>query len=224
MTDVMDRAAIEAAQEELLDRLANGRVRLKQLAYAAAMPGGDEEAMLAQKGAVEALEQKLEGLGYGLLQAVAQEREAIESQRLAERQVAARKILSLMTQRGAAIARLDQANTVVADTVEEIEELTNGIKSEAMDWFPGEAMVEPLQSFLAGILAIGISDILRNVTIATERYAPALGFSRQEALRSLAIGIPEVLDKDVQAEARAAAMEIIAAEAEARSAELDKAA
>ena len=143
-----------------------------------------------------------------MIKAEAQERGRLAEELATERREAAVSVLSLMTQRAAAVAGLDDAFHAVDLAVDEVDRLTNEIKGKVIAWLPSENGV--LQRFLMDIGAIGMADILNAVPALPGRYAPGLATTKTSALRALREGLPEVEDKAVKDEARAAARALIA--------------
>lgn len=208
MSSEPTRAEIEAAKEEWLDKLSFAKARRRQVALAAALPGGDQVALAAADESVRSIELMLEGLGYGLEQVAAREAATVEAERLAERREAAVDVLATMSERANEISALDDDLKRVREKRERIEVLTGRIQLAVSDWFPnGIRGEESRNNFLMAIGAYGLTDVAararKDLGEDFGNYSRFLTFGRAGALRALATVIPEVEDEDVQAEARA---------------------
>lgn len=160
MSSEPTRAEIEAARETWLDKLAFAKSRRRQIALAAALPGGDPAALTEADESVRSIELRLEGLGYGLERVSAQEEATLEAERLAERRAAAVDVLAEMSERAMEISALDEDLLTVRKRRERIEALTGRIQLSVSNWFPDGLRGEGNRNnFLASIGAYGLTDV-----------------------------------------------------------------
>lgn len=203
-------AEIDVARVLLLDELEAANERLSELSFAAALPGGDDQAMIKQELVVSRIKQKLAGLAHGYKQAEHRENAREAAQRLVNRRAAAVDLLSLVDQRYSAAVGLDRAVSNVMEAIERLEYLGGQISDIAVGWSNDGSKrgEENLQGFLRDVGCFGMTDIAASAAkdmAGATSYSRSLPFTRSSALRSIAIAIPEVLDADVQAEAKEAA-------------------
>lgn len=209
MNDTIDRATIDLARARLLNERDAAQERLAEASLKAALPGGDDQEMIAAEAEVSRINQKLAGLAHGLERVEAEERERQAAERLAQRRGAAVEILSLVHKRAWATDELDQALSAVERAIDEIETLGDDIKFKIKDWFDHERGGQGrINIFLAGIDAIDVTDTVYRVRKDIGhpgRYARGLPFNRPAALQALASALPEVRDEAVKQEALALA-------------------
>jgi len=210
VTEENDRGKIDAAREELLDTLALAKPRLRQLSYSAAMPGGDEQGMHEAEQSVRRIEQKLQGLAYGLEQVASQERERREVEKLAKRREDAMETLSLMHRRLWETEVLDEALDAVGLAIDRIDELGQDLVYATARWHEEGAVDSDAASrdFLMSIDAIDGGDTVFRVRSdlgRPRRYAGGLPQKRPWALKALVRLMPEAEDPTVQEEALAKA-------------------
>ncbi len=210
VAEELDRAALEAKREELLDGLSFAKARLRQISEAAAT-GEISDEKLAEKLAeaersVSGFERRLEGLGFAFERVTAQEKEREEAKRAAERRDTAVEILALVHQRFWATEKLDEAVAAVGPAFEHVESLGHRIETMASGFFDDDLRGrERLRNFLMNIDLFGMTDTVYRFNQAQLAspgiFARHLPLARPQALRALATAIPEVDDSAVQEEA-----------------------
>lgn len=153
MTQVLERGPIELARAETLTALEGARERLNEASLAAALPGGDDTAMLAAEQDVARLRQKLEGLAHGMRQVEAREQAENEAHLLASRRARAVRMLALMDRRFWATQRLDELTAQVGQELDKIERLGDDIRMETIGMSDADR-----QTFLLNINCSGMAD------------------------------------------------------------------
>lgn len=204
MTKVLERGTIELARIETLNALDAAKERLDEASLAAALPGGDDKAMLEAEQECARLRQKLQGLAHGMKQVEAADKERKDAEDLVNRRERAVEMLSLIHQRAWATQALDEALENVAGQLREIERL-GGLIS-----YGTSGMTEADRNlFLINLDCYGMADTGYRYTNRTQRlaadYSAGLAFTRPVALRAAAKTIPEILHEDVEEEAVARA-------------------
>lgn len=200
----LDRATLELARIETMNALDAAKERLDEASLAAALPGGDEKAMIAAEQEVARLRQKLQGLAMGLKRVEAAEKEQREAAMLVQRRADAVELLSLVDRRFWATQALDEALRQVSEHLHHIEHLGNHILLKTSNMTENDRRL-----FLLNIDCMGMADTVYRYNNRTNRlaadYSKGLPFTRSAALKALAKSMPEALDKAVQDEASALA-------------------
>lgn len=204
------RAEIEASRDKHLDQLSWAMARRRQVALAVATGKADEATLQEAEQSVRSIELKIDGLGLGLEQVLATEREAAVAETAESQRNSAVEIWAAVIQRAWQTEALDKAFDHLESLIELIDRGGQDITLMASGRFGQDPVGQTnLMAFLANIDAVDLTDTVRRVRQDIghpQRYAGGLQMARPAAIRALATAWPEILDEEVRKAAHVAAM------------------
>ncbi|PQM27674.1 hypothetical protein CVO77_03640 [Sphingopyxis lindanitolerans] len=197
-------AQIDVLRAETLNNLATAREHLAESAYAAALPNGDEKAMLKARDAVNVLELKVQGLAVARKQAEQVEQEEKEASAAASRRANAVQVRL-------AVAEYMRLLTGLAITLGELQTKVSeaGVAQDMLHHYAfGLAHNEPatmkVRNALVHFGAFGTANfppLLDKLLRSAPNLAPYMIGGMDRGLSALASVTPEILDEAVIAEA-----------------------
>lgn len=203
----LNTSQIDVIRAQTLNDLGVAQEALEKAAYAAALPGGDEKAMLKARDAVHILELKVQGLAAARKDAEAEERRQADERNAAARRELALKIRSEMGDHRAnlmgvsnAMNALREANAACDQTA---DSLRRHVFALALD---DDAMMSKAQTALGAVGAFGNNNVSFHVSNMLNSNPLDMYYLMTGGGQSLAVlaGIvPEIMDDAVIAQAEA---------------------
>lgn len=197
-------AQIDTIRAETLNALDQAREHLAETAYAAALPGGDEKAMLKASEAVQSYELKVQGLLVARGHAVAQEQQDQAERDAAERRVNAAKVRIVAAEYGSHVTGMSAALSDVFDRIALAEQKADHLRRIAFSLSDNDQDIGKAQNALVHMGAFGTANlpsIVKEALKATPDFYPYMVGATDRGLSILANIVPEINDPAVIAEA-----------------------
>lgn len=202
-------AQIDVIRAQTLNELDAARSRLDESAFQAALPGGDEKAMLAARDAVHILELKVQGLAVAREKQVQVEEAEREAARSAERRDLAVKVRLLIEEHMSALMGLGQRLHEFKQSTAKAEAVADRLRRAIFALGDGSrASDNATESALVALGAFGTANIPFRAKALSESGLQSTEFvigGADRAIGILSTLVPEFSDETAIEDARAAA-------------------
>lgn len=197
-------AQIDVLRAETLNQLDLARAHLDEMAYAAALPGGDEKAMLKARDAVQSYELKVGGLATARKAAEAEEEREREEAAAAARRQQAIKVRIAASEHSASLMGLSAALSELRSQIATADATADRLRRYAFGLTDHQQGHDTAANALVALGAFGQGDVpflVKKATKETPDLFPYLVGASERAIAILSTILPEINDEAVIAEA-----------------------